>query len=165
MMTEIKTIDAIPNAKIGQIIRMIEALSILGNESDRPGIAFAMGVKEGSVNAPILGGVVLGLVELADKTIKVAESGLEFLNSGVEQRKSMVGQFLSNHEPFATILRALDTGPIAKEELLRYVKGKMPAARAWKESTEEEMLGVIRNWCEFGNLIEFDEESNKYRRV
>ena len=161
-MTE--TIETIPNTKIGQIIKMIESLHVLGGESDRSGIAFAMGVKEGSAYAPISGGVTLGLVETVDKTVKVTKLGLEFLDSDDEQRRKLLGQFLSEHEPFSTILRALNQGPLSKEEFMRYLKAKMPAARTWKESTEKEMLKVVSNWCEYGNLIKYDSEASTYSR-
>lgn len=164
-MKDLDSLESIPNARMGQIVCMLGALDILGHESDRAGIAYAMGVKKKSATSSILAAERLGLVQVNDECVTVTELGARFLEADDSQRKEIIGQRLSELEPFATLVRALSRGPLAKEIIMKYVKAKMPAARTWKQSTEAEILRVIRNWCEFGNLMTYDSDTGTYSKT
>jgi hypothetical protein len=163
-MVDTQTIESLPNAKTGQIISLVETLVILGNACDKDGIAHGMGISTKSVPLPLRAAEVMGFVNIDGNNVELTDIGLEFNAANDDGKRQLFGEKLKHLEPFATIVRALEKGSLTKEDILNLIKAKMPKARKWKPSSEEEMFRTIRNWCEYGWLLK-EEEDGKYKVV
>jgi hypothetical protein len=157
-----KELDSIPNAKMGQIQSFIESMGILGGQCDRAGIAYALGVQEGSVSNPIRAAQVIGLIDINDSEVELTDKGREFLEGDETDRSRIVKEQLTGIEPFATVVRAIRGTALTEEEIMNYVKAKMVKARSWQESTKKEMFKVIRGWLEYSGLLSWNEEKQAY---
>lgn len=157
-----KELESIPNAKIGQIKDLLEAMGILRGKGDRTGIAYALGVQEGSVSNPIRAAQVISLVEVNDSEVGLTDRGREFLEGNEGDRSRIVKEQLTGIEPFATVVRAISERALTEEEIMNYVKAKMVKARDWQESTEKEMFRVIRGWLEYSGLLHWNDEKQAY---
>jgi len=158
-------IETLPNAKVGPIIRLVDELTILGGESDRLGIAYAMGIEEGTANTPIRAALLLGLIVALENSLVLTDIGREFSRADDKKRREIFGQQIRQLEPFATISRALAERPLSEEEIMNYVKARIPQARNWGLSTVKEMFRTIRGWCEFGEILHLNKELNKYESI
>jgi NitT/TauT family transport system ATP-binding protein len=155
-------IDSIPNAKVGQIIELIEKIEILGGSSDKSGLSFALHVKDGTVSTPILAASRLGLVVVEGENVALTETGRTFLDSDPVHRTQVFGEQLLRMEPFQTIARAAARGPLTDDDIVNLVKARFRSARKWKESTVNEMLRTIKNWCVYGEILTYDTESKRF---
>ncbi len=156
-------IESIPNAKVGQIVELMEKLAILGGHCDREGLAYALGVKENTVYTPIRAASILGFVTI-DSGIKVTDVGNSFIQADEPERCRIFGSQLVKIEPFATIVRALEHTSLSEAEIVNYIKAKTPAARKWKDSTTKELFKTIRGWCIYGDIFTQGAESGMYMR-
>lgn len=156
--------DTIPNAKMGQIISLVETLQILGGKCDKAGIAFALDIKEANVYAPIRAADILNLVITEDQMVIISDLGEKFVSGQESDRKDIICKQLKIIEPFATIVRALDNRPLSEVEVINFIRAKLPSARNWKDSTLTEMFRTIRGWCEFGNILNYDSDTKTYTR-
>ncbi len=163
-LVDTQTLDALPNAKVGQIIRLVKALVILGNTCDKEGIAHGMGISKKSVPHPLRAAEVMGFINIDGNNVELTELGLEFNEADDDNRRRIFGNQLKRLEPFITMARALERGSLTKEGIMNLVKAKMPKARKWKPSSEDEMFRTIRGWCEFGGLLK-EGEDGKYMVV
>ncbi|NIQ05720.1 MAG: hypothetical protein GWO20_08340 [Candidatus Korarchaeota archaeon] len=152
--------ESLPNAKVGQIIRLVETLDVLGGISDMEGLAIALEIKRSSLHNPLNAAELIGIV-ITNENVKLTEKGLEFLGSEKKSRKDIFYKLLIEIEPFTTLHRALEKKKnIEKATAINLVKSKVEAARSWKESTTEEMWGVIVNWAEYADLFKLDRKTN-----
>ncbi|MHA1769118.1 MAG: AAA-associated domain-containing protein [Candidatus Thorarchaeota archaeon] len=161
-MTKSEALESIPNVRTGQIIGLVEALVVLGNECDKEGIAHAMGIQPQSTSNILRAADILGFVTIDGTNIRLTDLGSEFNDATDDNKGQIVGEHLKNLEPFATIIRALKKGPLSKEEILNYAKAKMPKVRELKTSSTDALFRTIRSWCEFGGLLDEDEDG-RYR--
>jgi NitT/TauT family transport system ATP-binding protein len=161
-----KESHGLPNAKIGQIVDLVEKMSVLGEASDREGLAYALGIETKSLSNPLRACELLGLLTLDGDNITLSQVGKEFEHSDEEQRKKLFGIQLSKSEPFSTIVRALKKETeMESSSVLKLVKAKIVPARKWKESTDKEMMRMIVNWAEYGKILSYDSKSRKVRYV
>jgi NitT/TauT family transport system ATP-binding protein len=161
---EEKEPSGLPNAKVGQIIELVQKLSVLGGSTDKHGLAYALGIKANSLSNPLKASELLGFVTIDGDNITLTEVGKNFEESNEDDRKEVFGKQLSKVEPFSTVIRALQKEQeIDDTSLLRLVKAKISSARKWKESTNKEMLRMILNWGEFGKLFSYDNKTKKVR--
>jgi len=163
-MADREDVESIPNAKVGQIIDLLEQLRILGGTCDRGGLAYALGVTEPSVYASTRAAHLLGLIDVDEQQVILTEIGTVFLDSNEADRRRAFGQQLLRNEPFATIARAVEQGPLTGEQLMNYVRARIPSAREWKDTTIREMLRTIGGWCIYGGLLVYNRESKEYLR-
>jgi len=161
-MAEREQVEPIPNAKVGTIVELLQKLRILGGSRDRRGLASALGVKGRSAYSSIHAAQMLGLIDVDEQQVTLNETGSTLLDSDETGRKRIFGEQLRGIEPFATIARALEQGPLTGEQLMNYVRAWIPSARQWKDTTIREMLKTIRGWCLYGSLLVYDQESDKY---
>ncbi|MEM3528227.1 MAG: AAA-associated domain-containing protein [Candidatus Bathyarchaeia archaeon] len=141
---------SLQNAKVGQIIELISKLDILGGETDREGLAYALGINKNSLSHPLKAAEILGLVTIRERRVQLTARGKEFAQVNEDARKKIFEECLSSVEPFATILRASRNGTqLTFDEVRNLVKAKVVAARKWKASTGDEMMRVISNWFDF----------------
>ncbi|MEM3637594.1 MAG: AAA-associated domain-containing protein [Conexivisphaerales archaeon] len=153
-------------AKVGQIIELVEKMSVLGGAADKEGLAYALGVTIHSLANPFKAAELLNFVTVLEDHIALTKEGRQSAQGNNAQRKQIFGKQISDLEPFSTILRALGKEPeMTGPSLLKLVKTKVPAARKWKQGTDREMLRTIINWAEFGNLLGRDKESGSVRPV
>ena len=157
-------LDTIPNAKVGQIANLVDALVILGNTCDKDGIAHSMGISPKSIPSSLRAAEVLGFISIDGCNVEITDLGIKFNQADDDGKSKIFGEQLKNLEPFATIVRAIERGPLTKETIINLVKAKMPKARSWKNSSEEEMFRTIRGWCEFGKMMK-EEENGEYTVV
>jgi len=161
-----KESHGLPNAKIGQIVDLVEKMSVLGGSSDREGLAYALGIETQSLSNPLRACELLGFVNLDGDSITLSQVGKEFEQSDEERRKELFGAQLSKIEPFSTIVRALKkTSEMEDSSMLKLVKAKLVAARKWKESTDREMMRMIVNWAEYGKILSYDSKGRKVHYV
>lgn len=152
----------LPNAKVGQIKDLLEKLSLLGGSSDKDGLAYALGIKKGSIYNPLKAAEILGFVSVDKDQIKITEIGSKFVASNEDGRKSIFREQAIKIEPFTTISKALRQAKEIDDALvLRLAKAKIKAARKWKRSSEKEMLKMIINWGEYSGLFKHDKSKRK----
>lgn len=153
---------SLPNAKVGQIVELLEKLGLLGGASDREGLAFALNVKRRTVSNPLKASEILGFVSVSEKNVKLTELGQKFLDGNQDERKVIFRKQALKIEPFPTILKAFEKqSELPREVILRLVKAKIKAARKWKPSTDKEMSKMIINWGTYSELFQFDARSQK----
>lgn len=141
---------SLPNAKVGQIVELVNKLSILGEISDREGLGYALGIEKKSVSHPLRAAILIGLIEEKESQVRLTEIGKEFSKGDEETKRQVFKKQLHAIEPFATIAIALqDRNDMEPTEILNLVKAKVPNARKWKPSTDKEMLKMIVNWFDF----------------
>lgn len=139
-----------PNAKIGQVVELVNKLSILGGQSDREGLAYALGINKNSIGHPLKAAELVGLISLTSGEVKLTDIGNQFAQGDEESKRKLFEETLSAVEPFATILRAFrDRKGLNSAEVLNFVKAKIPAARKWRPSTDKEILKMIVNWFDY----------------
>jgi len=154
----------LPNAKVGQIIELVQKLSVLGGSADKDGLAYALGITANSLANPLKASELLAFVTVDADRITLTQVGKKLEESNEEDKKGIFGKQLSQIEPFSTIARALQREKeIDVDSLLRLVKAKVESARKWKESTSKEMLRMILNWGEFGKLFAYESKTSKVR--
>lgn len=151
---------SLPNAKVGQIVELLEKLELLGGRSDKEGLAFALDVKQVTVENPLKAAEILGFVSVSKNEVKLTEVGQKFLGGNPDERKVTFREQMLKIEPFVTISNAIEK-KLSREVILRLVKAKIRAARKWKPSTDREMLRMIINWGTYSELFEFDSKSKK----
>lgn len=154
--------QSLPNAKVGQIIELLEKLELLGGASDMEGLAYALNVKRDTTYNPLKATEILGFVSVSKNEAKLTEVGQKFLDGNQGERKVIFREQMLRIEPFTTISKALEKqSEFPREVILRLVKAKIRAARKWKPSTGKEMLRMIINWGTYSELFRFDQRSKK----
>lgn len=96
-----------PNAKAGQIVTLVEKLSVLGGAVDKEGLAHALGIKPDSLRNPLKSAEMLSLIRIEGNNIELKAPGEELERSNENDRRTIFGKQVSQVEPFRTIIRAL----------------------------------------------------------
>lgn len=143
----------LPNAKVGQVIELINKLAVLGNKTDREGLAYALSIEKNSISHPLKASEILRFVTTKDAIIELTEDGVKFANAKENHKREMFKNQLLVIEPFATLFRALGQGEdLTPSNVLDLIKAKIVSARRWKASTDREMIRVITNWLEYAGV-------------
>lgn len=153
---------SLPNAKVGQITELLKKLELLGGNSDKEGLSYALNVKVNTLYNPMKASELLGFISINKNDVKLTKIGQKFLTISSEDQKRIFKEQTLKIEPFITISKALEKQDVIEPEfVLRLVKAKIKAARKWKPSTEREMLRMIVNWGTYSEIFKHDSKSGK----
>jgi NitT/TauT family transport system ATP-binding protein len=98
---------------------------------------------------------LLRFADLEQGDLKLTPEGLQFVNAGVDERKTLFGHNLMTHVPLvARIRRVLDERDNHKAPMLRFLdelEDHMP-----REAAERTMRSAI-NWARYGEIFAYDE--------
>ncbi|HEY4120710.1 MAG TPA: nitrate/sulfonate/bicarbonate ABC transporter ATP-binding protein [Byssovorax sp.] len=147
-------IEPLPYATPSQIAGLLEFLSARGGSVDLVQIASETQQEFGQVIVVVKAAELLDLVDTPKRLVTLLEPGERFVDASAEERKGIWRERLLS----LSLFRKLRSMLVVRKEMSR--KLVLQALRAWLPMENlEQTFQIVVGWSRFGDLFQYDEET------
>lgn len=150
----------IPHVQVGRVIGLLEVLQDFDGKADLAKIANDLRLELGDILPAVNAAKILGLLQVSVGDIILTEEGKQFLSKNISGRKRILNKILCGLGEFKEIaeyIRKEHGGVVEKDELISFVKERMPDVDA------EQTFAWIVEWGRYSLFLRYDSSSKKIR--
>ena len=152
--------ERLPDASTSEIIGLLEYLDARGGRENIFRIAAETSREFGRIIAVVKAAEMLNLVETLRQMVVISSIGRRFVQAGLEERKALWREQLFRLRLFQSVWDLLLRQPdhtvdadLVREKIIF----------AMPEEDYERVFTTLIRWARFGNLLDYDEASNRVR--
>ena len=152
--------ERLPDASTSEIIGLLEYLDARGGRENIFRIAAETSREFGRIIAVVKAAEMLNLVETPRQMVVISSIGRRFVQAGLEERKALWREQLFRLRLFQSVWDLLLRQPdhtvdadLVREKIIF----------AMPEEDYERVFTTLIRWARFGNLLDYDEASNRVR--
>ncbi len=148
----------ITNPSVSMIVGLIERVSDLKTSEDIAQIDDDLGIEKSEFFHIIDDAESLELVKVIDGNIQLTDFGKKFVNSGIKDRKKLLGEKIKQIEPFKTALEILEKAQnkkMEKDKFLELMK------KNFYTIDIDKLFKIIVNWGRYTKLIGYSIDTDE----
>ncbi|MGC8672580.1 MAG: AAA-associated domain-containing protein [Thermoplasmata archaeon] len=148
----------ITNPSVSMIVGLIERVSDLKTSEDIAQIDDDLGIEKSEFFHIIDDAESLELVKVIDGNIQLTDFGKKFVNSGIKDRKKLLGEKIKQIEPFKTALEILEKAhnkKMEKDKFLELMK------KNFYTIDLDKLFKIIVNWGRYTKLIGYSIDTDE----
>jgi NitT/TauT family transport system ATP-binding protein len=153
-------IPALPNARVGSIVGLLEMLNEQGTRTDIYKLSESLRMELGEFIPITEAGELLGFVKIGSGDIELAELGRKVIDGDENAKKAIFRQQMLANVLLAQRVRSeLEQDPdhrVGREVILEFLGSSFPP-----EESDRQAKTVI-DWARYAELFDFDPETDQF---
>jgi NitT/TauT family transport system ATP-binding protein len=153
-------IPALPNARVGSIVGLLETLNEQGTKIDIYKLSESLGFKLNDLMPITEAAELLGFVKIESGDIELSDLGRKVVDGDENAKKSIFRQQMLASVLLARRIRSeLESTPeyrIGREVILEFLGSSFTP-----DESERQVLGIV-DWARYAELFDYDPETDQF---